>query len=823
MAMVLPPPPRINLSFLGNAASIPQMRRLLPLLAVPLSSLSAAPFPEYQIPTGEPSLRIPLVWDKGAATKPPMDLDAIASLRWTKEGLAWTVDVTDNDRQIAPADKPLTTGDHFEIAVANKPATTPVFQVRVAPADQAGEARVDHQDFRANRTAPVAAQATSIPNSKGWTLQGVIPWTALGSTPQPGQTIGLNLAVIDSDRDAAPFCARWQGNEDPEKLSAVRLAESADWSPSLAVKADFGTLASQNVRVAGDVTLAGKVVTIQDDKGLVQGKATLQEKNGRASALIRLPVPLRGQVQPDLWVAVDGKPAGLLPTPFHLDLKREKLLAKSQVVASNSVFGKNTFPTITFAEPSQVENCLGAYQIKTRFFDAQYNEVTSADKPGRYGAVVEINDEQGNTRIRFLTLCRTSEGIRWHDWKLDVHPAFGAEFGWEVPAQQEPGFPYFLKQRLSMASSSGSALAALASDLLDRKPEDYQNSDARWWIGLKRKLGYYPPATERVSLAPRPASQSKPELQSGTETEAGFKPGAKARLDALCREWAEKSGEPFAVCIARKGVVLLNEGYGTQDGQPMRTDAPGWMASISKLAGTLTLMRLVEDGNVDPDAPVARYLPLFKDSPITVRQILTHVSGIGHIEHNWARAWSEPIQDIDAMIGAAVYAAPTDPPFHYSNAEFDLVARIVESVTGEPCGEATRQVLFEPTGCQDSYLFDYAGRRSYGTALDYAGIAQMILNGGTSGSKEILRPETIASMLPREIPEGGNRPIGLGYDEGGLKGFPGYAPGHGAASGATFRFMPDKELILVVTRNTFGKDHGKYQTALAEALAAELE
>jgi CubicO group peptidase (beta-lactamase class C family) len=799
--------------------------RLVPLfLAIPFCPIFAAPEkPEYHLPAGDPPLRIPLVWDNGSAICTPRDFDAVAQLHWTPEGLAWTVEVTDNDRQIAAADNPLTSGDHFEIAIANKPSSTPSFRLRVAPSEQAGPARTDTQDLRADRTSPVSVHATSVPNAKGWTLKGVLPWNALGSIPKSGRQIGLNLAAIDVDQDAAPFCARWQGNEDPEELHAVRLTEEAAWSPELAVKADFGTLSGQNVRVAGDAALAGKGITLHDGNGNVFGTAILREDRGRASALIRLPVPLRGQAQADLWVAVDGRPAGLLPSPFLLDQKREKLLAKSQVVASNAVFGKASFPTITFAEPSQVENALGPYRIKTRFFDAKYNEVTTAETPGRYGAVVEITDELGATRKRFLTLCRNPVGVRWHDWNLHTAPRFATEFGWQVLPEQEPGFTYFLKQRFNIAGSSGGAEAALIAALLEKQTEDYQNADARWWIGLKRRLGYYPPAAEALSLAPRTASQPKPVLRSGTEAEAGFKPGAQARLDAICREWAEKSGEPFAVCIARRGVVLLNEGYGQLDGKPMPADAPGWMASISKLSGTLTLMRLVEEGKVDLDAPASRYLPLFKDSSITVRQILTHVSGIGHIGHNWARAWSEPIQDIDAMVASAMYAAPADPPFHYSNAEFDLAGRIVESVTGLPCGEATRQVLFEPLDCKNTYLFDYAGRRSYGSARDYAQVAQMILNGGTYGTKEILRPDTISAMLPRGIPEGGNRPIGLGYDEGGLNGFPGYAPGHGAASGATFRFMPDKDLLVVITRNSFGKDHGKYQTAFAKALAEELE
>jgi CubicO group peptidase (beta-lactamase class C family) len=800
---------------------------LLSFLGAPILLYGAdpLPIPKFQVPhTGSGELSIPLIWDKDDEGKTPDDLDASAQLSWSTDGLLLRFLITDNDIKPAPKGKAVGEGDHVELTVTLAPGQATTLRSLVSLPDEAKEIRQETQDLRNVATKSLLVTAKAVKqDEKHREVEILIPWSQLGDIPLEGRELGISLAVIDIGKDAPRFTARWQGNEDPYALQTIRLVQKSDETPALASRLDLGTLSSLTLRLAGSKELAGRTVDIVDSTGRSAGTVKLVEKNGRAYGMTRLPVPSRGQPSPGLWLQVDGKTVGLIPENRGIDLKREKLFAKSQIVAPSAVFGKPAFPAISYLEPAQAENCLGPYKIKTRFFDAQYQEVTSAEKPGRYGAVVQIEDAEGRTRTRFLTLCRTGNGIRWHDWKIDFDPKFAAEFGWDVLPEQEPGLEYFLKQRLNMAGSSGSAEAALTAALLEKQTEDYQDADTRWWIGLKRKLGFYPPAGDAVPLSPRAAKQAKPELRPGTEAEAGFKPGARERLDAICKKWAEESGEPFSVCIARKGVVLLNEGYGVQDGKPMQTDAPGWMASISKLSGTLTLMRLVEEGKVDLDAPASRYLPLLGDSPITVRQILTHVSGIGHIEHNWARAWSEPIQDIDAMVGAALYSAPPPGTFLYSNAEYDLAGRIVESVTGEPCGEATRQVLFEPLGATGSYLFDYAGRRSYGTALDYAKVAQMILNGGTYGSKEILRPDTIESMLPRGVPSGGNRPIGLGYDEGGIAGFPGYAPGHGAASGATFRFMPEKELVLVVTRNTFGKDHGKHQLALVEALTKELE
>src|SRR3954449_3782460 len=92
----------------------------------------------------------------------------------------------------------------------------------------------------------------------------------------------------------------------------------------------------------------------------------------------------------------------------------------------------------------------------------------------------------------------------------------------------------------------------------------------------------------------------------------------------------------FAVVIVEGDQVLFSRGYGVADraaGTPMTEDTPVAIASTSKGMTALVIMQVVEQGLVDLDAPVTRYLPKFtmndaRAAEITVRQVLTHTAGI---------------------------------------------------------------------------------------------------------------------------------------------------------------------------------------------------
>ncbi|HEX6386228.1 MAG TPA: serine hydrolase domain-containing protein, partial [Anaerolineae bacterium] len=96
----------------------------------------------------------------------------------------------------------------------------------------------------------------------------------------------------------------------------------------------------------------------------------------------------------------------------------------------------------------------------------------------------------------------------------------------------------------------------------------------------------------------------------------------------------------LALAITQGDEIVHLRGYGTAgDDRPMTADTPMHLGSVSKSFTALAIMQLVEQGQVDLDAPVQAYLPWFTVADdeagraITVRHLLHHTSGLSDLEY----------------------------------------------------------------------------------------------------------------------------------------------------------------------------------------------
>ncbi|GAB1514939.1 serine hydrolase domain-containing protein [Actinophytocola sp. KF-1] len=297
-------------------------------------------------------------------------------------------------------------------------------------------------------------------------------------------------------------------------------------------------------------------------------------------------------------------------------------------------------------------------------------------------------------------------------------------------------------------------------------------------------------------------------LRSGSPASAGLDAAPIDAAVAKIDEWTRKNYDPKLTVplysgavslLAHDGVVVSREttgyavryadGAGTElpDDQkvPMRADTIFDMASVSKLFTSIAVMQLVEAGQVDPDEPVATYLPEFgvngKES-ITVAQLLTHTSGLV----SWLPLWSR-YPDIPSRIKAVMDVAPRTTPgtnYEYSDLNLITLGVLVERLTGKKLDEVVAERITRPLGMVDTgynppaakldriaateyqtapprgmvrgsvhdenawSLGGVAGHAGvFSTAGDMAILAQTILNGGAYRGHRIMRPETVTAML----------------------------------------------------------------------------
>ncbi len=186
-------------------------------------------------------------------------------------------------------------------------------------------------------------------------------------------------------------------------------------------------------------------------------------------------------------------------------------------------------------------------------------------------------------------------------------------------------------------------------------------------------------------------------------------------LDAVI-EQSIKAGEiPGAVVlVGHNGGTVYQKAYGLRalvpEREPMTLDTIFDAASLTKVVATTpSIMRLVEQGKVRLDDKVTVYLPEFQGgkSDITVRQLLTHYSGL-RPDLDLKPEWSGYETGIEKALADKPVAVP-DQKFIYSDINFILLGEIVRRVGGKPLDEFARDEVFLPLGMTD---IDASSRRA---------------------------------------------------------------------------------------------------------------
>jgi CubicO group peptidase (beta-lactamase class C family) len=160
----------------------------------------------------------------------------------------------------------------------------------------------------------------------------------------------------------------------------------------------------------------------------------------------------------------------------------------------------------------------------------------------------------------------------------------------------------------------------------------------------------------------------------------------------------------LALAITHENQVMYVKGYGKANTQqPVTPQTQFPIASLSKSFTAIAVLQLVEAGQLDLDVPVKQYLPDFTlaDSKaadlITIRHLLNHTSGLSDL------SFSESLQSqpktnaerVNSLHNARPVAVP-GTQFHYFNPNYDVLARVVEVVSGQSFGEYLRSHIFTP-------------------------------------------------------------------------------------------------------------------------------
>jgi CubicO group peptidase (beta-lactamase class C family) len=392
-----------------------------------------------------------------------------------------------------------------------------------------------------------------------------------------------------------------------------------------------------------------------------------------------------------------------------------------------------------------------------------------------------------------------------------------------------------------------------------------------------------------VLFIPLMAGAADP-LPRAQPTEVGMSADRFARLGEVLDADVKSGRIPGAVIlVARHGKIAYFETFGsenTRNGAAMRNDSIFRIYSMTKPVVSVAVMMLWEEGRFDLDDPIAKYLPELKNLNVavvrkgtdgnskvelepakrqpTIQQLLDHTGGLSYDilpkspDHPVRQMYldaglgnpTETLAELVAKIGKLPLASEPGTVWEYSRST-DVLARLVEVVSGMPIDRFLETRIFAPLGMKDTGFWVSEEKRdrlaepfpndpepggpirlvevnqppkflsgNYGlvsTAQDYARFMQMLVNHGSFDGTSVLGPETVRFMTSDQIGtvRGPLYLPGLGYGFGlgfavrltvGQAPYPGSEGDYGwvGSAGTVFWVDPKEDLMAVFMAQRFG-------------------
>jgi len=452
-------------------------------------------------------------------------------------------------------------------------------------------------------------------------------------------------------------------------------------------------------------------------------------------------------------------------------------------------------PPMEWDQPELVAQVVDNPVIPTRWFNERFEEVQTADRPGRYYAYGEAPAPTPPTVRRAMTcVCIPAEA--------NVHE-YAEKFAATDPSQKQT-----LLQSWRTTEEGAVQLAAWLREgdrAKSARRGQWMMENATEHVRLRRilmGLGDRP----LVKIAPKKiAGPPAPALHAGSLEETDFSPEQVEKIESKLDEWYAESQTPFGLVIVQNGAIVLAKGYGEIDGKPVTIDTPLALDSAMKPLMGLQLATFVDHGHIQLDQPIGDFLPEFnspRDRQLTFRAGHIHVSGI---HFPWSLAFKKLFYfDTwqDSLIAHCKREWDPGAKHRYGVVGIILSVRSLELLRGRNYWDAMERDLFHPIGIHNVL----PGGRGF-SAESMARIGVLLDNRGKYGDLEVISEEAHAAIMPATIKHyfpNVDMEYGIGLKDASSHLGPG-SYGHGGGGGTTLAINPKRHLVFAMVRNEQGK------------------
>jgi len=202
------------------------------------------------------------------------------------------------------------------------------------------------------------------------------------------------------------------------------------------------------------------------------------------------------------------------------------------------------------------------------------------------------------------------------------------------------------------------------------------------------------------------------------------------KIDQIFRQFDSTNNPGCAVAVIQNGKVIHNKGYGLANLEydiPITSTSVFDIASVSKQFAGLAISTLIQEGKINLDDDIRKYIPEVPDfgKTITIRHLVHHTSGLRDWPSTLRAAgwrWDETFSFADILRMVKQQKELDFIPgerYSYSNTGYNLLAVLVEKVSGKSFKQWTLENIFQPLGMNSSAFLDDASRVIKNMAYSY--------------------------------------------------------------------------------------------------------
>ena len=329
----------------------------------------------------------------------------------------------------------------------------------------------------------------------------------------------------------------------------------------------------------------------------------------------------------------------------------------------------------------------------------------------------------------------------------------------------------------------------------------------------------------------------------------GFEYSRGDLIEDLLFDYYDNHGFNGSVLVAERGEIIYENTFGIaiyENEEPLDSEIPFYLASLAKQFTAVAVMKLTEEGALNVDDAITKYLPKMPDyySKVTIHHLLTHTAGLPDYLNSSELKLGMTNQEVYRyLINQKGLIFEPGSRFQYSNSGYVLLSMAIEVATGQTIAEYFNRSFFEPLQMESSFVYTkgqleqirVAGYTKKGKLNDYELLT--VGDGGFYSTTNdlyrwlealnnglVLDQKSLSSLYkPLELSSGRERRYGYGWEIGSNSEGPLVYHTGELAGFRTYmeRQLPSGGTIIILTNNSFDRI-GKLRNVLVKILDGRL-